>query len=423
MCVVVFWLGLLGLAVVDAPHPPQTDAPIGIRLASGPYFVGQAIDLVVTMPHQAAGDTRAVEPPRMPRADLFARKLDPDAPPEAESAVVARFVLVPRSIGVLTIPPFRVRVGERIIASKPTSLTVANVPLGGRTAAFLGGVGPFQVASQVEPATVRVGQPIELRITMTGPAALGSVAGPNLAGSSALPAGFVVRESSNQLDPGDPPTRTFRYRLRPKRVGRSVLPPVPLAAFDPQSRRYLTRSTPSRAIVVEAPSRFDPARIDFGPTSPPATRRSVVGPLAVAGLTGTVTIGVVLVHRRRVRRRAARSVDWDREAVGLARWASQTGGSLEAGSEVVNRLSRALERSTGQRAAVLTPLEAVAAVEAITRDGELSRRVGELVDECDRVRFDLDADATVGDREKLVAEAVAVFQAIGRQAHGHRQKL
>ena len=402
-----YWLGLIALIL-----PAGSNPRIEVRLSPGPYLVGQAIAVDVTVTPRGAG---AVAPPAIPQAEL--RPVTP-APvgPADDGADHRRFILVPTRAGPLAIPPFRATRDGRALASRGTTIAVASVPPSGRTAAFLGGIGEFRVAATVEPNAVRVGQPVEFRITLTGPAAAGSGQAPDLGAWAKLPAAFEVRGATTQVDNADPPTRTFWYRLRPTRPGRAVLPPVAVAAFDPVARRYATRTTASLVVDVADTPRFDPATIDY---PFPRPRRPVVVPV-MAGMIlagGALAVGWLVVRRRLRRRRDGRAVDWRDEAIRLRRWAAVDRDPVEGTGEVAGRLADAIGRGTGQSVAVLTPPEAEAAIQELTRDVDLARRAAALVATSDRLRFDPATDATAGDLGELVAEAVAVFEAIGRSAH------
>ena len=405
MSSLVLILGLLG--VTSEPTPAARG--VTVQVAPGPYHVGQGIAVEVTLP---AGDRtdQAIQPPTIPDARLVA--LEPIALDRG------RFVLVPGRAGSLPIPPFRVTVGDRVLATPRTPITVANVPIVGRSPAFLGGVGGFEVTSAVEPSTVRLGQMLEYQITLTGPAAWGSQRGPSLA---ALPGALEVRSTSADRTATEPASQTFRYRLRAIEPGRVVVPPVAVAAFDPRSGRYLTRYTPSQAVSIEPPPRFDPARVDYGPSDLPTIGSDVwiVGWGSALGL-GTL-IGMVCWQRRAIvawvkRRWAGRRVAWKREAMRLAATLRRpTDGRLLA-DEIAGRFTRVLTRATGQPLAVLTPLDAEAIVWGLTANEELADQVRRFVGRLDQVRFGFETHATAGDRGELVAEAVAIYQAIGRRA-------
>ena len=64
-----------------------------------------------------------------------------------------------------------------------------------------------------------------------------------------------------------PPSRRFRYRIRPTRPGAASLPPVAVAAFDPQTARYVTRVTSSIPIRVVDVPKFDPSTLGYAPAS------------------------------------------------------------------------------------------------------------------------------------------------------------
>ena len=416
------WCGVLLMSSAPTRAEPAPTGPtVAVRVAPGPYFVGQGVGLSVTVQQGEGEPEPAVEPPRTAQADLLALGLAGDSTGAAKSPTrVYGFVLVPRRSGELTVGPFRVRAAEdRLATSKPTTITVRSVPQAGRTAAFLGGVGPCRVTGAVDPNQVRVGQPVEFRLTLSGPGAWGSTQAPDLAGWSSLPPAFEVRAVTSEVEPGDPPTRTFRYRLRPLKPGRAVLPPVTVATFDPASGRFQTRATASQPIEVDPPPRFDPAAIQFDPI--PAASAGA-GHWIIGLVAGTVGILVAMATGRSRRRRTDRPISWRQEAAELQRWARRQGPGLAVTNVIHDRLARCLGRATGQPLAVLTPREAAASVAVLTRDDALAARVSRLVAECDRLRFDqgAEANATVGDLGEVVAEAVAVMQAIGQSVRQSR---
>ncbi len=386
-------------------QPEPGNSAVTVQLDPGPYCVGQGVHVAVKVPEGT------LKPPAVVGGDLL--------PIPTLRPGEARFVLVPRRAGMLEIGSFRVLVGERLVGSKPTRIEVATIPAGGRTAAFLGGVGDFQVASQVKPASIKVGQSVEYRITITGPAAWGSFQNVPLAG---LPTGLQVRQAAAELVPGEVPERSNRYHLRAIEPGRLVLPPVSVAAFDPRSGRFLTRSTSSQVVIVVAPPAFDPATVDLGPVKGRSrSSRRRWAEITLGSLS--LLLGVGLVWKQRVIRRwfqdwqRGRPVNWNRQALMLSRWAStQTRDPETVGAEIVARLACAIAHASGQTLAVLTPSDAEVVVVALTGSSQVANRTKDLVAWCDRLRFDQNANATVGDLEEVVAEAVAILQTIGRHA-------
>ena len=134
-------------------------------------------------------------------------------------------------------------------------------------------VGEFE--AKAHPGSVRVGEELEYRITVEGPAAWGMTGRPDLLRFDRLGLGLRV-EPGPVAFVHEPPSRTFSYKLRPTRPGEAVLPPLAIAAYDPSSRHYMTRVTPSVPIRAVAVAAFDPATIpDIGASGKARMRRLV----------------------------------------------------------------------------------------------------------------------------------------------------
>lgn len=353
-------------------------------LTPGPPLVGQGVEIRLEL-DGAAGPSE-VEAPRPAPTNAEVHRLAPSEP--------LRFVVVPRKPGPLVIPPFRVRSGDRSGLSRPTRLAVENVPTGGRSAAFLGGVGPFEARAEANPAALRLGESLEYRLRLTGPAAWGSDRPPDLGGWAATSGGFRVEPLESRLEPGEPASRTFRYRIRPARAGRLVLPPVPVAGFDPATRRYATRVAPGVPIEVEAPPRFDPALLDDRVEEATAARWAPRFVGLGVGILVALTVGLAWISRGRAR--AARRPDLRRVARDLARGLDGEGVSsdhpgfepdADAARRVVEALAEFLRRAGARPIGALTPAEAREDVARLTTDGDLADDAGRLVESCDRARF------------------------------------
>ncbi len=195
--------------------------------------------------------------PKIADADLLLA--DPDLKPISTSGIgrfvieqnrfISRFWIIPRRAGTLTIPAITARLAARSGTSPPQRLNVQAVPQSGRTAAFLGGVGGFEVASEVSASRIRLGQTFEYRLRVTGPAALGMNRSPAVEKLNASATELKVELLPVEVV-ASPPSRDFRYRLRPLHAGQLVIPPVAIAAFDPKFNRFFTRVTPSVAVDV-----------------------------------------------------------------------------------------------------------------------------------------------------------------------------
>src|SRR5512135_677599 len=272
-----FLLGLMSL-----PASGQNGGPLAVQaqVAPGVRYVGQAIEVRVGV--VAAGERPEVVPPKIAGADLTLAGTS--FRPISASGIgnfvmernqfLSRFRLVPHRAGTLEIPPFRARLGERTGASRSSRLSIEAPPLVSRPAEFLGGVGPFEVAAEASQTTLRAGQEFEFRIRLTGPGALGATRGPSLARFDRVPLGLRIEPLPAEAV-AEPPSRVFRFRLRPTRAGEAVLPPVAVAAFDPTSNQYVTKVTAGVSIRVVTVPQFDPTSLDYGPKPNAASTRSL----------------------------------------------------------------------------------------------------------------------------------------------------
>ena len=186
-----------------------------------------------------------------------------------------RFRVVPERAGTLEIPAVQVQLKGRSGRSQPKSVSIQTVPLLGRPAEFLGGVGRFELHAEASPKVVRVGQELDFRIKVTGPAAWGMTDRPDLGRYGRLGLGLRIEPKPDETT-DEPPARTFVYRLRPTHAGEAVLPPVAIAAFDPSLSRYVTHVTAGVPIRVVAVPSFDPATIDYDPPSTAMSRPALI---------------------------------------------------------------------------------------------------------------------------------------------------
>jgi hypothetical protein len=395
-------VAMLGAAAVAGP--PAGPLRVATVIPPGPYYVGQAIEVRVEV--EGVLDPPAVEPARATAAIFRTLPRDRARPSGA------RFVVVPERPGLLDVPAFRARSGNRSGASQPTRLAVSNVPAEGRTSAFLGGVGPFEVQAEAQPTSLHPGQSLELRIKVSGQAAWGSVRAPDLGEWSSLTPGFRVEPLSDSLEGTEPPVRTFRYRLRPSRDGRAILPPVAVASFDPRTRRYATRATAGVPIQVEESPGFDPDRLDYEPRGTPEVGRR--GLLALGlGLIALAGGGFWFFSKRH-----RRTVQVDRRAIALelARGLRGTADDAGAGRAVTEALTLFLQRVEGRSSGALTPAEAREGVARATDDGDLACFAERLLVRCDRARYGPRGE----DASELISEGRRLFEGIAEVARARR---
>jgi hypothetical protein len=288
-------------------------------------------------------------------------------------------------------------------------IDVRGLPVLGRPAGFLGGVGAFAVEAEASPSTLRVGQDLTYTIRVTGPAARGMSGAPDLARFAQIPLGLEIKPLP--IDAQDqPPTRWFRYRIRPTRPGAAPLPPLAIAAFDPSSERYVTKVTSSIPIRVVDVPKFDPATLDYRPPPNTAASPHVLAPVErVRGLAalvaGIVAILALTLVARTARRR--RRSDPGRLLLRRARGLDPRQEATEAARLITDALAEYLEQTMGRPQGALTPSEAESALTQVTHPAELAGRTAGLVAACDQARYsgcDPDTAALVAAARQLFAE-------------------
>ncbi len=415
---------VLAIALAPARSPAgEGTLAVEVDVPERVYHVGEGLELRV-------GLIAGVEVPQaLPLLVPGARVTPIDSGPRKTSIVSTgigdvvserihyafRFRIVPERAGPLTIPPVGIRLGDQFGSSDPVRLTIRPLPPG-QPSAFLGGVGTLQVGAEAEPTTIRIGQTIELRIRLDGTAARGSSTSPDLDAFGALPLGPRVEPLTTQaMD--QPPWRIFRYRLRFERAGEVVLPPVPVAYFDPEARQYFTRTTPGVPIkVVDVPA-YNPANLDYAP--PPGRSptisgatfgRAGLGRMVVVGIIACLAMALAVAFARR--HRARRGAGCRRLAARIARGFGVGIAVDQVADEIHDGLVAYFALASGRPPGVLTPSEAARVIERISGDRSLAQRAEALVAACDEVRFGRESHANAG--PILGDRARTFFQELGR---------
>jgi hypothetical protein len=450
----VFWCGFgrwlrtfaLGLWITSAAIGDERGAmPVRVEFASGPHFVGQAFEVRVAV--AGASQRPQVEPPLIRDAEvwLIGTELKPISASGIGTVVsqsnlfISRFRVLPRRPGTLEIPAIRARIGSVGSGrSQPARVSIQPLLTTGRPAEFLGGVGRFAVRAEAVPNVVRVGQEMEFRVTVTGPAAWGMTDRPELMHYDRLPIGLHIEPKPDETT-REPPSRTLVYRMRPTRAGEAVLPPVAIAAFDPGLRRYLTHVTagvPVRAVAVAA---FDPRTLDAADTEGdvgPSTGVVVAAWTLATLLLLAVTAWLAWVRRlwsprsphgeavaRRYAARLARSLRSSRWILARLGRTDDSGAvtsvvphpmGQDAARRVSVALTRYLELGIGRPPGALTPEEARQGVAHCSGSDELGARAAALAARCDGILYRDAPAARLDDPHALIDDARGLFAALGR---------
>ena len=386
----------------------QTPEP-RIEVAQGVHYVGEAVPLTITV---VAGNHRPeIKPPRIDGARMIAK--DGEFRALGASAIgdhvletnryVYRYELVPTRAGTIRVGPFLIGSGARAVSTQPVGVRAVAPPLVGRPATWLGGVGPLNVALEARPASIRLGESVRLRVTLSGPGARGSVGDVDWRAITAPMQPARVRvEDVRSID--EPPMREASVAVRPLKAGDYMLAPVRVSYFDPDSRTYQTRASRGVTVRVRATEAFEGSRVEYGAGADSAPLRWAIAALGSA-LIGACYGLLRMVKRRRRRVGARREVLRLREQVDKA----QDEGLSDA---VSSALIGALHVISGRPRGELTPQEVRAVLMETAADPELAAEGTEILVLCDRKRFGMLAS----DADELRRRATALLGVLADRA-------
>jgi hypothetical protein len=191
----------------------------------------------------------------------------------------------------------RRRVNERAKATDgPRALEVrplpANAPPSFKNAIGLG----FSLEAKLDRSVVKVGDPIELQVTVRGDGDLTGLILPPLDGPGGLSPDLFALTSggmSSELvdEPGKGAGRRFRVPLRAKSAAVKEIPPLPLTFFDPSTGTYRTVHSEPLALSVRDASVVSAQDVVVSPNSPqgataPKTQPTQANPPAQPSPTG-----------------------------------------------------------------------------------------------------------------------------------------
>jgi hypothetical protein len=186
-----------------------------------------------------------------------------------------------------------------------------------------------------------------------------------------------------------------------------------VAAFDPQTGRYLTKVTSSVTIRVVDVPRLDPATVDYH-LPPSSENRDWPDPASIRLGTAVGLAVVALLLAGLLARAALRRwrIDPGRWLVRRARRLTLHQDPARTAREITDALTGYLERATGRPRGALTPDEARTAIAKASGAADLGTQAAKLIAECDRAWY------ACTDREppleELVTEARRLFEEIGR---------
>jgi hypothetical protein len=185
--------------------------------------------------------------------------------------VLKKTVLFPQQNGTITIEPFNMTllVQQRVrprsffddffsgvqtvrttITSSAVRVNVKDLPT--QPANYYGGVGNFNVSSELSAEDVTTNDAVTLKLIIRGTGNLRLIRNPELQ----LPSDFEVydprsTENIQVTENGVSGTKTIEYLFQPRFEGDYTIPSIPFTFFNPASGTYETRSTQKYSLHVE----------------------------------------------------------------------------------------------------------------------------------------------------------------------------
>jgi hypothetical protein len=158
------------------------------------------------------------------------------------------------------------------------SATIDVMPLPeGAPKNFAGAVGSFTITRSQPARTGKVGEPIEIVVTLSGAGNVQQAAAPAMTGENWRI--YPPTEEFKQEDPlGLSGTKTWKYLVTPQRAGTLTTPAVELSWFDPVAGRYMARTLPGEEVsVADAPYEVNSPELPAAPKEKPSQTRGADG--------------------------------------------------------------------------------------------------------------------------------------------------
>jgi len=185
-------------------------------------------------------------------------------------------------------------VGSRRLRVRPkvAPLDVLPLPAEGRPADFNGAVGRYHISVTAQPISIRVGDPIELTIDISGDGPLETLAPPDLTTQTRLSESYRV--------PGETLAgelvgrrRRFKQVIRAKHADVTEIPPIEYPYFDPEREQYVMAASEPIPLSVSAAELLDVA--DLTPVILSAAKNLAAGLEPLRGLRGNETSQAALL--------------------------------------------------------------------------------------------------------------------------------
>ena len=164
--------------------------------------------------------------------------------------------LFPTTAGTATIDPARVSASGGFfspnvdVQSNPITIDVQPLPAGA-PADFNGAVGHFQLSATPDRISTRLGEPVTLRVELSGVGNWGTLGDPHWPSSAQWRVFNNKTDSQSKIVNGEMTgTRVYEQLFTPLAEGKLTLPAITYSYFDPMNKQYHTLSTNALTIDV-----------------------------------------------------------------------------------------------------------------------------------------------------------------------------
>lgn len=195
--------------------------------------------------------------------------------------VLKKTILFPQQNGRLTVAPFDMsllvqqqvkqrsffddffnsfRTVKATISSKAVTVNVREIP--NAPASFMGGVGSFNITSDISSQDVTTNDAVTLKVTISGSGNIRLINTPKLE----LPSDFEVydpkvNDNVSVTSSGVSGSKTIEYLFQPRFEGDYTVPAIPFTYFNPGTGSYETKSTPEYQLRVKKGSGDQTAKV------------------------------------------------------------------------------------------------------------------------------------------------------------------
>lgn len=326
---------------------------VRLRTAKTNVFLGEPFNLEVRLYFTAAGEVQ------LPNLQSDGFTFTPFQHQQGQEQVgnanyrviVFRTVATPVKTGKLTLGPaqctftLHLRVGGNdvldffnrgvraqpvTIVSEPLIIDVQPLPTEGRPGDFNGAIGSYSMSASIAPVDVAVGDPITVRVQITGRGGLDGLPMPPLNLGDAFKS-YPPSATTEMPDPlAMAGTKKFEQVVQPQSADVKELPAFSFSFFDPEARAFRTLRQPATPLRVRAAA-------------------ASAAPTVVMTATNTATANAAATELVHIKPHLG-VVAADANALGQPAWWAMTGGPFALWLALLVRRKRAEQLANNPRA-------------------------------------------------------------------------